>query len=919
MTMDSPKLNHPTPPGSLSRRRKNSDKDNVSKAAQLIKRLSNPLAPQELAEISRTISPELPMVHYRNINMTGSGSLGRKQYQHDEEQKQQQQPLLQGNPQTNTLTQSQILNSCERNRRNSRHGVTGSNNGTPCSLSPGSPGFELEAGVLPPGLVSPTQSSLSRDSRTSPGTSSGALPPSSRSEDLLSQSEEDFIGRKKSTSSIGSLSQGSMGTPASPTSVSSFSPGSPLSDTRPFLSALDEAHQKLQRNNSAGQLSHHSNSGPIYDNHNPNKEINELNAIMKDLGFHTTNMMNNDHVVPAHVIAAQVSMPPLPPNGGNGRRSQFKNGARPKSLSSNNPNNFNSPSYLHHSGSSPQILHHSTQRVPIKTSPSSPASLMHLGYSNQNNLFNQPIPENPPERPPPPAELEGIYYGIPAVTRQTSGPAVFGFPSTGHSIPYRADSGVSRGSGLQKQRSLPESKDLSKKEHHYQNAMSLTSYGTIPSPTSHGFGAKSKVQYIPNIPVNGQEPKRKDTPKLSNIPQHMVNNSASPAKNNSPTKLGSGKGGPSKSSSAKKKKAGGTSPPPLPPPPSENFLPPTPPVRKESSKLAMVGPLSATSVQSHTAHITPSMNGVPTSPSKEKPLHFSEHSAFTPVTPQGSPQRKPKKEETPSTQKVASHKHGGNPAAVAAAAAAATAASKIPKLNRSPATPSSTKSDSRLLRQQDHKRKPVDFSVRGARGSYNQSGRPPIGKQPTEPSTSESSDNDYHGAMGIKRGPKYKPPAPPFQVKRRQRFNPPPRLSKSLDYIPSDIDDNASSMSSRAESPLGNKFPILDPEAFMPISTLVKQLADNISISSMGSGMSSEMSRSDSNLNYDSGSAAYESEYDNYRPGMASDEDYFVPEPISDVDIDMFDDINIDNVTISDTYSLDMPLAFLGPKKITDV
>ncbi len=42
---DSPKLNHPTPPGSLSRRRKNSDKDSVSRAAQLIKRLSNPLAP----------------------------------------------------------------------------------------------------------------------------------------------------------------------------------------------------------------------------------------------------------------------------------------------------------------------------------------------------------------------------------------------------------------------------------------------------------------------------------------------------------------------------------------------------------------------------------------------------------------------------------------------------------------------------------------------------------------------------------------------------------------------------------------------------------------------------------------------------------------------------------------------------------
>jgi len=41
---------------------------------------------------------------------------------------------------------------------------------------------------------------------------------------------------------------------------------------------------------------------------------------------------------------------------------------------------------------------------------------------------------------------------------------------------------------------------------------------------------------------------------------------------------------------------------------------------------------------------------------------------------------------------------------------------------------------------------------------------------------------------------------------------------------------------------------------------------------------------------------------------MASDEDYFVPEPISDIDIDMFDDIiNVDDVTIggegmADTY-----------------
>jgi hypothetical protein len=56
----------------------------------------------------------------------------------------------------------------------------------------------------------------------------------------------------------------------------------------------------------------------------------------------------------------------------------------------------------------------------------------------------------------------------------------------------------------------------------------------------------------------------------------------------------------------------------------------------------------------------------------------------------------------------------------------------------------------------------------------------------------------------------------------------------------------------------------------------------------------------------------FDSEYDNYRPGMASDEDYFVPEPISDIDIDMFDDIladgvldcnsDVENVTVSETY-----------------
>ncbi len=706
-------------------------------------------------------------------------------------------------------------------------------------------------------------------------------------------------------------------------------------------------------------------------------------------------------MIAAHVTGNQASamMPPLPPNGNssNGKRSHHKNGARPKSLASqnsnNHPNNFHSsPQHgvLHHSGSSPQIVHHSAAAAAhriqnMKTSPSSPASLSHLSHPQNNpspySLYSQPIPENPPERPPLPVTMESAYYGIPAIIRQNSGPSAYGYSD--RMMPIHLDTKVTAADfrvEFQKQNSLPESRSAKElaskkvKEPLYQNAVNVNlTYGTVPpSPPSsrHAFqhhGAVPKVQYIPNIPVTEyQETKRKETPKLNNVPSHHVNKMASKSHGSSP-KVVSGKGGPGKSSSGRKKRTGGeNSPPPLPPPPATDYQPPTPPVRKESAKLAMVGPLNPSSIQSQTAHITPSMNGLPASPAKDtntKPLHPSENSAFTPVTPQGSPQRKVKKvQEEPKQQQ----KHQAAalkmppPAATSAgkhgSSANSPGGSKIPKLNRSPATPSSIKSDSRLLKHQ-HKhhhhhhhhdtgagaagprRKPVEGSPRnkamggtGAGNATKDQGTPQgagsaaaaagaaaatgaLKKPQTEPSTSES-EAEYQST----RGPKVRPPAPPFQVKRRQRVNPPPRLSRSLDYIPSDLEDAASSsFSSRAESPLNApRFPILDPEAFMPISALVKQLADNISISSMGSGMSSEMSRSDSNLNYDSGSAAYESEYDNYRPGMASDEDYFVPEPISDVDIDMFDDI-IDNVTVSDTYDLDMPMAFLGPKKITDV
>ncbi|NP_001191535.1 adenylate cyclase [Aplysia californica] len=155
----------------------------------------------------------------------------------------------------------------------------------------------------------------------------------------------------------------------------------------------------------------------------------------------------------------------------------------------------------------------------------------------------------------------------------------------------------------------------------------------------------------------------------------------------------------------------------------------------------------------------------------------------------------------------------------------------------------------------------------------------------------------------------------PFQIKRRQAHGIPPRHCRSLDYIPSDRDDNMTSspVSSACGSP-GTRHAYLMPLIFGAQSAASR--AEHTSLSSLAS--SSEMSRSDPHVNADSGSAAYESEYDNYRPGMTSDEDFFVPDPISDVDMEMFDDVNVDNVTVSDSFSLDMPVPRFQ-KKITEV
>lgn len=161
----------------------------------------------------------------------------------------------------------------------------------------------------------------------------------------------------------------------------------------------------------------------------------------------------------------------------------------------------------------------------------------------------------------------------------------------------------------------------------------------------------------------------------------------------------------------------------------------------------------------------------------------------------------------------------------------------------------------------------------------------------------------------------------PYQVKRRHNYTMPPRYCRSLDYIPSDREDHVSSNQSSACGSPKSRHNISAIQAYMlPFFSGRNPLGiESISVSSIAS--SSEMSRSDPALNtMEGGSSAYESEYDNYRPGMTSDEDFFHPDPVSDMDIDIFDDMNVDNVTVSDHYSIDLPpLPVFPKKKITDV
>ncbi|XP_076319683.1 adenylate cyclase 1-like isoform X2 [Tachypleus tridentatus] len=65
---------------------------------------------------------------------------------------------------------------------------------------------------------------------------------------------------------------------------------------------------------------------------------------------------------------------------------------------------------------------------------------------------------------------------------------------------------------------------------------------------------------------------------------------------------------------------------------------------------------------------------------------------------------------------------------------------------------------------------------------------------------------------------------------------------------------------------------------------------------SVSSRASSRMFDSDQLLSIDSLNIMYDSEYDNYRPGITSDDDIFNADPVSDADADYYDDASVENI-----------------------
>ena len=854
---DSPKIsNLQTPPGSLGRKRQSSGNNSGSNSKDNISKLINKVSDSSLQNLllpppgdnnaNRGVSPELPLFHYRNVNMQGSGSLGRTQ------------DASGTSTNTCTLTQSQILQTHE-----SRRASLASSSGPPTQDISEMTGISTETGPRSP--LSSTNSSP--DVASTPGSTA-----SGRHSNTDYRAMMPFLPRSDSLQRTLPSPSGSQGT---------NSLGRPVSEM---------STQTGGRNTSNTCTS----------------DIAELDRIMEEFG----------HTNPEYRPMANSR----PPSGNNVKRSHSSRSGRPKNTSSPLENNYaqnvSEDGVLYGHASPPPVQApqgRGSRCSPIKETPrleqrayatnGSPAPSGGLyqyqpavdGYSQPRSVsqgYMQDGLGSLPKTAPSPAQMRFVNH-----TNQSSpfSPAQSPARISNTSLPRSLQSAIgsspisvisqnslkTRNAGIHPDNvklidstALPSVSPISK----IAPIRHLHKQHTYPE-TKHEMASGGQAKG--SFPKEARHKEGKKGARKSDSPRHH-------GKRKSQHMRDVNSGRPDAKKDSKKETKGELSPPPLPPPPPDEYLPQGRGKGHPSGMYYVLSPTQANQLPSGSKVLQPQS-------AIQEPLRSPPKSAFMPISAPNA-----------ATDGIGS------------------------VVQPSPQIPQRVDSKP----QKDRPQRPP--RQRNQPGTHDSCG--PTPERPPPPENYEPSTR-VGAVEGIPPLPGNRQPAPPFQVKRRQRFNPPPRLCRSLDYIPSDLEDAlsvASRMSSRVssrvssrpqsreDSPDMTRYPRWGPDAFVPLSSLVRQLADNMSVSSVGS---SEMSRSDPALNYDSGSTAYESEYDNYRPGMASDEDYFIPEPISDIDIDYFDDINIDNVTVSDTYSLDMPMAMSmqqqqqqqQQKKVTEV
>ncbi len=946
---DSPKLHLQTihsvntPPGSLTRVHRNSggiggdsghgSRDNVNKVTET-KMPYLMSAPDKM--FARVESPELPLVHYRNVNMKGSGTIGHQQEQAN----------------TRTLTQSQILHAQCESRCQSRGSISSRNEN---GISPNKDSTDLATtdGIASSSRYSVTSSPSSI--HTSPGSSSTSDPTAPPQFSIPPPDTRRI--QPPPPPRMNGYQENSLHLSKVPESI-------PMQKTRINSTRNHYVQNNLNKDISSDELQPNGNSLT-------NSDIAELNNIMKELG-HPDQIMETNHkesgdyrYSPAKpeyfelVTAAYVKEPPsyyqpiIQPLPSQYRRKHGSNhsspaaAVRPKSLASpassyhGSPQTYSSSPHLKSNslrgmrnapvmGSSHHRYRQNSQSSSISSEPQSPIisssscpcsppspmysprDIRTASLDYRNDLAQLPIGEEltepllPPEYSP-----RVVYHHKPLPAHLQPGSQFEQYSPHVTRAPIQM---------IQKQHSLPDTREyfgasmeplLENKPEFGTLPSSLCKKVNTPSPSwekhnKHDKGSKDRKKDVSKKEKESSKHRDKDPVKnkvkdSSQSKERDITKNKDPSKNrekdssrhrekdspkikdrNSIKKESSKRkisganhrdNNKEVSTAERQRRVGGLefSPPPLPPPPPDDLLSQQNPVNPHGiHNSEMVGPLSAISVPTQQAlvFVNPSANvSKPVTVAPYSPVVRPSHnSAFQPIA---------NANEEVNTEGEPEQFGGARPKD------SAVHVDTLPK-------------------PKPHKKRPS----------------PERSPAQTQTDTMDSQSSDKQSTSGDSpsvQSPNKRPAAPPFQVKRRQKFTAPPRLCRSLDYIPSDIEDTVS-MTSRPDSPEGEDSPsnipsLLGPEAFMPITALVRQLADNISLSSMGS---SEMSRSDPALNYDSAASAYESEYDNYRPGMASDEDYFIPEPISDIDLDLFDDINIDNVTISDTYSLDMPLSLMA-------